>query len=71
MVISVIASDSTVTALNGPLTDASGWPGYRKIGCTRTDSPSPTRSAVPISLSSSPRSRAYSRSSGWMRSMPS
>ena len=27
MVISVIAADSTVTALNGPLTDASGWPG--------------------------------------------
>ena len=27
MVISVIASDSTVTALKGPLTDASGCPG--------------------------------------------
>ena len=26
IVISVIASDSTVTALNGPATDASGWP---------------------------------------------
>ena len=26
IVISVIASDSTVTALNGPLTEASGWP---------------------------------------------
>ena len=25
MVISVIAGDSTVTALNGPLTEASGW----------------------------------------------
>ena len=32
MVISVIASDSTVTALNGPLTEASGWPGYRNAG---------------------------------------
>ena len=32
IVISVIASDSTVTALNGPLTDASGWPGYRNAG---------------------------------------
>ncbi len=26
IVISVIASDSTVTALNEPLTEASGWP---------------------------------------------
>ena len=25
-VTSVIASDSSVTALNGPTTDASGWP---------------------------------------------
>ena len=36
MVISVIASDSTVTALNGPDTDASGCPGYRNAGWTRT-----------------------------------
>ena len=57
-VISVIASDSMVTALNEPLTDASGWPGYRNAGCTRTLMPPSTRSAVPISFSASPKSRA-------------
>ena len=54
--ISVIASDSTVTALNGPLTEASGCLGYRNAGWTRTDSPSPIRSAVPISFSRNPSS---------------
>ena len=71
MVISVIALDSTVTALNGPWTEASGWPPYRNAGCTRTDSPPSTRSAVPISFSPSPSSRAYSMSSAVMCSMPS
>ncbi len=31
-VISVIAGDSIVTALNAPSTDASGWSAYRKAG---------------------------------------
>ena len=31
-----IEADSTVTALNGPCTEASGWPAYRNAGCTRT-----------------------------------
>ena len=56
IVISVMASDSTVTALNGPETEASGWSPYRNAGCTRTDSPPSTRSAVPISFSESPNS---------------
>ena len=70
-VISVIAGDSIVTALNGPLTDASGWPGYRNAGCTRTEMPPSRRSAVPISLSDSPRSFAYSMSSAVTCVMPS
>src|ERR1700677_4423952 len=63
IVISVIASDSTVTALNGPETEDSGCPAYRNAGYTRTDSPPSRRSAVPISFRPSPSSRAYSRSS--------
>ena len=70
-VTSVIVSDSSVTALNGPWTDASGWPGYRNAGCTRTEIPPSTRSAVPISFSPSPRSLAYSMSSPVRCSMPS
>ena len=71
MVISVIASDSTVTALNGPATEASGCPAYRKTGWTLTESPPSIRSAVPTSLSPRPSSRAYSMSSAVMRSIPS
>ncbi len=51
-------SDSTVTALNGPDTEESGWPGYRNTGCTRTESPPSRRSAVPISFRPRPISRA-------------
>ena len=58
IVISVIAADSTVTALNDPPTDASGCAPGRNAGWTRTEIPFPTRSAVPISFSESPSSRA-------------
>ena len=38
-VISVIAGDSIVTALNAPLTLARGWSAYRNTGCTWTATP--------------------------------
>ena len=71
IVISVIASDSTVTALNGPCTLASGWPEYRNAGCTRTASLPSIRSAVPMSFRPRPSSWAYSMSSAVIASMPS
>ena len=70
-VISVIAGDSIVTALNAPLTDASGWSAYRNAGYTCTAIPPSIRSAEPISLSDRPSSFAYAMSSAVRRSMPS
>ena len=57
-VISVMAGDSIVTALNEPFTDASGWPAYRNAGYTRTASPESIRSALPMSFNDRPRSFA-------------
>jgi hypothetical protein len=56
MVISVIAGASTMTALNGPSTGASGWPRYRKQGKTRTLTPLSRSSATPSSFSDRPSS---------------
>jgi hypothetical protein len=55
---SVIAGDSSVTALKGPTTEASGWPPERKQGKTRTLTRPLRRSATPSSFSTRPSSLA-------------
>ena len=57
-VISVMAGDSTVTALKAPFTEASGCSAYRKAGYTCTATPPSIRSAEPTSFSDSPSSLA-------------
>ena len=57
-VTSVIAWDSSVTALKGPPTAASGCPPYRKQGYTRTLAPPSRRSATPSSFKTRPNSFA-------------
>ena len=71
IVISVIASDSTVTALNGPDTEESGCPAYRNAGCTRTESPSVQSLGGPDQLQPEPQLARVRRSSPRRCSMPS
>src|SRR5660398_73519 len=57
------ASASTTTALNGPWIAASGWLSGRRVGWTRTQTPSaPTRSQMASSLSAYPSAAAWAMS---------
>ena len=69
-VISLIASPWSITALNAPVTAASGWCASTNAGPTRTPTRSPTSSASPTSFTLISSARAAATCSPRRASMP-